>query len=324
VIDGQGEVETISAGSYASARRGGGSGGTVAVVNAFGTIVPGRSSRDSNPVFGGMNVGSTSLADRLEDLREDDAVDAIVIRINSPGGSAAASDVIWHAIKRTAAEKPVIASLGDIAASGGYYIAAATDTIVAQKTTLTGSIGVFSLLLDISGLMEDKLGLTHDAVKTAPHADMFSGLRALTTREREILQQDVDRTYERFKGLVSDGRSLPLPAVEAAAEGRIWAGSDALQLGLVDEIGGLRKATTIAAAKAGLGPDEFRIRTYPRHRGLFEQVSEWIETSSRAAFVTFAGRGSGDWYLRNAAMLSTISELHGQPQALLPMSVTVE
>lgn len=316
-------LNTVSVGNYAQASRGGGPNGTVAVVKAVGTIVPGRSSRDRNPVFGGANVGSESLAKTLKRLQEDDSIDAVVLRINSPGGSAAASDVIWQAVKQTGEAKPVVASLSDIAASGGYYIAAGADTIIAERTTLTGSIGVFSLLLDLSGLMEDKLGVTHDVLKSGPYADMFSGLRTLTEHERSILRDDVDRTYERFKGLVSEGRKMTRAEVEAAAQGRIWAGVDALRLGLIDTLGGLQEAIQIAAASANLEEGEYTVRTYPGPRGFLERLSEWVGTTAPEVLSRFSIWRVQQWLTMHGRILQAASDLQGSPQAMFPMTVTV-
>lgn len=325
LIETEGRLKTISAGDYArSSGAQGGTAGTVAVVNAFGTIMPGRSSRDANPLFGGTNIGSASFERTLKKIRDDDSIDAVVIRINSPGGSAAASDVIWHAIKRTAEVKPVVASLGDIAASGGYYIAAAAGTIVAERTTLTGSIGVFTLLLNVSGLLEDKIGLTHDAIKSGPYADMFTGLRSLSDHERAILADGVDRTYDRFTALVASGRGMSIEDVHSVAQGRIWAGADALRLGLVDTLGGLYDATKIAALSAGLDEGSYRVQTYPRPRGLFEQLSEFVESTGASILDRFSRSGPAEWFAMHVRLLDAVSDVHGTPQALLPMTVSVE
>lgn len=320
-----GRLSMISVGDYARASSSiGETAGTVAIVNAFGTIVSGRSSRDRSPMFGEVNVGSATLENTLRRIRDDDSIDAVVVRINSPGGSAAASDVIWHAIKRTAEVKPVVASLGDVAASGGYYIAAAADSIIAEQTTITGSIGVFTLLLNVSGLLEDKIGLTHDAVKSGPYADMFTGLRSLSDNERAILADGVDRTYDRFTELIAEGRDMSAEEVQSVAQGRIWAGSDAHRLGLVDTLGGLYDALQIAALAAGLERNEFRVRTYPRPRGLFEQMTEMVETASASLVTRLTGEGPGKWFTMHARVLNTVSDLHGRPQTMLPMTMSVE
>ena len=324
--DSESRLRTISVGDYArsNSAAGGGSGGTIAVVNAFGTIVSGKSGRDAHPVFGGSNVGSETLARTLKRIREDDHIDAVVLRINSPGGSAAASDVIWHAVKRTAAEKPVVASMGDVAASGGYYIAVAADTIVAESTTLTGSIGVFALLLNISGFLEGKIGLTHDAVKTGPYADMFTGLRPLSEHERKILADGVDRVYDRFTVLVAEGRAMPVSEVHDVAQGRIWAGSDALQVGLVDTLGGLHDATRIAAEMAGLDEGEYRIRTYPAPRGLLEQLGELVEATAAAVIDYIPVGGAPEWFAAQGRLLRAMDEMNGTVQARLPVTVSVD
>ncbi|MFV1980341.1 MAG: signal peptide peptidase SppA [Rhodothermia bacterium] len=321
----EGWLRTTFVDAYARSNPGsGGTEGTVAIVNAFGTIVSGKSSRDGNPLFSGTNVGSATLTEFLKKVRDDESIDAVVVRINSPGGSAAASDVIWRAIKKTGEVKPVVASLGGVAASGGYYIAAAADTIIAERTTLTGSIGVFTLLLNVSGLLEDKIGLTHDAIKSGPYADMFTGLRSLSDNERAILADGVDRTYDRFTALVAEGRGMPIEDVHSIAQGRIWAGSDALRLGLIDTLGGLYDAVRIAALAAGLGEDNYGIRTYPRPRGLFEQLTELVESTGASVLDRFSGSGPAEWFAMHVRVLNAASDIHGSPQAMLPMTVSVE
>ncbi len=321
----EGRLRTTFVRAYArSMGNTGGTEGTIAIVNAFGTIVSGKSSRDGNPLFSGTNVGSETLTEFLKKVRDDKSIDAVVVRINSPGGSAAASDVIWRAIKRTAGVKPVVASLGDVAASGGYYIAAAADTIVAERTTLTGSIGVFTLLLNVSGLLEEKIGLTHDAIKSGPYADMFTGLRSLSDYERAILADDVDRTYDRFTKLVAEGRGMSIEEVHSIAQGRIWAGSDALRLGLIDTLGGLHDAVRIAALAAGLEEGSYRILTYPRSRGLLEQLTELVESTGASVIDRLSGSGPAEWFAMHVRLLKAVSDIHGSPQAMLPMAVTVE
>ena len=301
-----------------------GSDGTIAVVNLLGTIMPGRSGRDDNPLFGGSDVGSKSVTEMLKKLREDNTIDAVVVRINSPGGSAAASDVIWRAVAQTAEIKPVIASLGDVAASGGYYIAAGADIIVADPTTITGSIGVFSLLLDVSGLMEEKIGLTHEAVTTGPHADMLTGLRPLTDRERTMLTSDVDEIYDRFTRIVSDDRDLDLDRVLEISQGRVWSGYDALKIGLVDSLGGLETALGVAADAAGLDLDNVEVTIYPRPQGLFEAFFEVMGTAKADILTRIGWDGPAGWLVRQTETLHEIKSLHGNPQARLPVSVIVE
>lgn len=221
----------------------------VAVLYADGQIYDGQG--------GGGNIFGNTLAAQLRELRLDEKVAAVVVRVNSPGGSALASDVIWREMELLKAEKPVIVSMGQYAASGGYYISAPADAILADKMTLTGSIGVFGRFFYTTDALKNKLGVTLDAVRTNRSAGMGS-TAPLTAAERASILRSVDRVYETFTGLVAKGRNLPIETVLDIAGGRIWSGSDALSIGLVDGLGGLKSAIAVAADKAGLGED-FRI-----------------------------------------------------------------
>lgn len=219
----------------------------VAIVYASGQIFDGEG---YDAVYG------NTLAATLRGVRMDDKVKAVVVRVNSPGGSALASDVIWREMELLKAEKPVIVSMGQYAASGGYYISCPADAIVADRTTLTGSIGVYGMIPDFSGLMRKKLGITVDGVKTNASADM-STLRPLSEQERRMLNRSVDRVYETFTSYVAAGRNLPLERVLEIAGGRVWSGVDAERIGLVDACGGLKTAIGVAVEKAGLA--DYRI-----------------------------------------------------------------
>ena len=221
----------------------------VAVVYADGQIVDGEGY--------GKEIYGNTLAAKIAGVRDNEKVKAVVLRVNSPGGSALASDVIWREIELLRAEKPVIVSMGSYAASGGYYISCGADAIVADKTTLTGSIGVFGMFLRLEDALKNKLGITFDAVRTNTSADM-GVMRPLTGTERAAIMRSVDEVYETFTSYVAEGRNLPLEKVLDIAGGRVWSGTDALALGLVDTNGGLKTAIAIAADKAELG-DKFRI-----------------------------------------------------------------
>ena len=220
----------------------------VAILYADGSIVDGSGTDD---VYG------YTLSGQLRDLRLDDKVAAVVLRVNSPGGSALASDLIWREMELLKAEKPVIVSMGSYAASGGYYISAPADVIVADRMTLTGSIGVFGQYLYTADALKNKLGITIDAVKTNRSAGMGT-TSPLTPTERAAIMRGVDRVYTRFTGLVAEGRNLPLDRVLEIAGGRVWSGTDALSIGLIDAYGGLKTAIALAADKAELG-DDFRV-----------------------------------------------------------------
>lgn len=219
----------------------------VAIIYADGQIIDGE---------GGEGiVGGATTADQIRRAREDKDVKAVVLRVNSPGGSALASDVMWRELKLLGEEKPIVVSMSNYAASGGYYISAPADYIVANRTTLTGSIGVFGLIVSGKDVLEDKLGVTVDVAKTNPHADMGTLFRPLTSGEMAFMQRSVEDVYKTFVGLVSEGRGMTYEAVNAIGEGRVWSGVDAKKIGLVDEFGGLNRALQIAAERAELGDD---------------------------------------------------------------------
>lgn len=255
--------------------------GEIAIVYASGTIMSGRSS--DSPFGGSATVGSETFVEAMRTARETDRVNAVVLRIDSPGGSAAASEVMLREISLTSAEKPVIISMGSTAASGGYWIATGGDAIVASPLTLTGSIGVFSMLFDAGGFFEDRIGVTFDAVRTSPYADLFSGVRPLTDGERDMLQRWTDETYQQFLRRVADSRSMEVSSVDEIGEGRVWSGRDAHRLGLVDEIGTLSDAVALAAERAGLEERSYTTRILPRPKTLLEQINENLSSQVRHA-----------------------------------------
>ena len=227
----------------------------VGIVYAEGQIFDGIGEDD--------NVYSANLVEVLKKARNDNNIKAVVFRVNSPGGSALASDVIWREVELLRQQKPVIVSMGSYAASGGYYISSSADAIVSDRLTLTGSIGVFGLLVEGKNLLNYKLGLTTDVVKTNSSADFGDnilglGVRKITDAERKTLLRSVDKVYETFTSRVSNGRNLPMERVLEIAQGRVWSGRRAVELGLVDANGGLREAIAIAADKAGI-IDNFRV-----------------------------------------------------------------
>jgi protease-4 len=264
------------------------------------------------------------LIEALREIDEDDRVKAVVLRIDSPGGSGPASDVVYRAVEQTASTKPVIASFGGVAASGGYFIAAGADSIVADASTITGSIGVFSLAVDVSELLNDKLGITFDAVKTAPSADMFSGLRALTAFERRILETGVDRMYDRFTKVVAEGRGLRMTEVLALAEGRAWSGKQASTNGLVDRMGTLDDAIDMAARAAAVDSVGYRIRIYPRERTLLERLWQFASTTeSRVLGDAFDGSVTSP-AVRQIRLLHELERMHGSVEARMPHSISIE
>lgn len=240
--------------------------GRVAVVYAEGEIVDGEGAPG--------NVGGSRFARELRMLRQDPDVKAIVLRVNSPGGSASASEEIQREIRLARQKKPVVVSMGSYAASGGYWISTYGDRIFAEPTTITGSIGVFGLMFNVKELANN-LGITFDSVKTGRFADAMSISRPKTDAEIAVIQRSVDWIYDQFVSKVADSRKLDRQFVEDIAQGRVWSGIEAKKLGLVDEIGGLDAALHYAAGKAGLG-DSFRVSEFPRKKELGEAIAEMI------------------------------------------------
>ena len=243
--------------------------GKVAIVYAEGEIVDGTGNSD------GVVYGDKTSR-MLRRIREDDSIKAVVLRINSPGGSVSASEAIEREVRLTQKIKPVVVSMGTVAASGGYWISTNTERVFAEPTTITGSIGVFGMYLNFQGLANDKLGLTFDTVKTGKFADSNTVARPKTPEELALFQSFVDWVYDQFIGKVSESRKLSRAAVQEIAQGRVWSGQEALKLGLVDEIGGLSAAVKYAAAKAGLG-NNFRIAEYPRKKQFAEMFTQAFE-----------------------------------------------
>ena len=214
----------------------------IEVIYAEGQIVQGTSEQGT--------LGSSTLADQLAEARLDEEVKAVVLRVNSPGGSALASEVIWREMELLRQQKPVIVSMGDYAASGGYYISAPADAIIADATTLTGSIGVFGLMFNAEKALNNKLGITIDVAKTNPSADMGMPFRAVSSTERSKIMRSIEQVYSTFVNHVADGRNMTFDSVDAIGQGRVWTGNDGNRIGLVDEIGGLKYAIAVAADKA--------------------------------------------------------------------------
>jgi protease-4 len=230
----------------------------IALIYAEGDIVDGEGEEN--------NIGGDRYRALIRKARLDKSVRAIVLRVNSGGGSALASETIWRELEVARQDgKPVIVSFGDVAASGGYYIACGADSIFASPNTITGSIGVFGVIPDMQDFFRNKLGVTFDAVKTAPYADAGTVTRPLNEGERRIIQNSIDRIYAQFKQRVAQGRRRDTAYIDSIAQGRVWSGADALRLGLVDRIGGLQQAIASAARLAKL--NDYGIKEYPESRG---------------------------------------------------------
>lgn len=240
------------------------SGNIVAVYYAFGEIVD-----QPVPASSGEAIVGTEVIRDLRKLKDDDDVKAVVLRVNSPGGSAFASEQIWHAVKELKAKKPVIVSMGDYAASGGYYISCIADSIVAEPTTLTGSIGIFGMFPNIKGLT-DKLGVTTDVVKTNKFSDFGEMTRPFNEDEKTLMQMMIARGYNTFVGRCAEGRQMKKEAIEKIAEGRVWTGEAAKKIGLVDVLGGMDKALEIAVKKAKI--DSYTVINYPDKKDFFASI----------------------------------------------------
>ena len=251
---------------------------SIGIVYAEGQVFDGEGEDD--------NVYSVNVSKTLRKAREDKDIKAVVFRVNSPGGSALASDVIWREVELLRKEKPVIVSMGSYAASGGYYISAGADAIVADKLTLTGSIGVFGMLLEGEDMLNKKLGLTTDVVKTGAAADfganvMGVGVRKITDLERKTLLRSVDKVYDTFTTKVANGRNLPIDKVLELAQGRVWSGTRAVELGLADANGGLREAIAIAADKAGV-VENFRVTEVLEDLSPMAQMMQQLNMQAKA------------------------------------------
>ena len=239
------------------------SGNVIAVYYAYGEIDGGSSASTDE------GINSEKVIKDLRKLKDNENVKAVVLRVNSPGGSAYGSEQIWYAVNQLKKEKPVIVSMGDYAASGGYYISCNADTIVAEPTTLTGSIGIFGMMPNAKGLTE-KLGVNFDVVKTNPYADFGNLTRPMNDGEKGLMQMYVNNGYKLFLTRCSDGRGISMEELDKIAQGRVWTGSTAKELGLVDELGGLDKALEIAIAKAGV--DAYTVMSYPKKEGFLESL----------------------------------------------------
>ncbi|MBM3170800.1 MAG: signal peptide peptidase SppA [Bacteroidetes bacterium] len=278
----------------------------VAILVAEGDIVDGKSSQ-------GM-VGSTSLNQSIRELRENDDVKAVVLRVNSPGGSALASELMWRELALLKAKKPVVVSMGNLAASGGYYISCHASKVFANPTTITGSIGVFGLLFNAKGLLNEKLGVTTDTINLHANGDFPTGSRPLREREKEVLEKMVTRIYGEFTQRVANGRSMKVDMVDSIGQGRVWSGEQAKQLGLVDGLGGLKEAVQEAAKLAKVS--YYTTAVYPKPVDPFEAFFEGLSENSKA-LLKKEGLGFGIEWL---ALLKKVENMQGV-NARLPFDI---
>lgn len=280
----------------------------IAVIYAMGDVIEGEGQEG--------NIGSDRISAALRKARKDSTVKAIVFRVNSPGGSALASEVIWREVKLASAVKPVITSMGDLAASGGYYISCAADTIVASPNTITGSIGVFGMLVNVQPLLSKKIGITTDIARTNRFSDFGSAFRPLAPEEKEAIQASIESIYSTFVKHVAEGRKMKEATVDSIGQGRIWSGVNALKLGLVDVLGGLDKAIEIAAAKAHL--KEYRIVDMPQLEDPYTQLLKSLSDNAESKYLQ---RTLGDSYVYYQTIQNI---LHSQGiLARMPYAVTI-
>lgn len=246
-----------------------------ALVYGAGNVVQGEGGRGSGPKF-----ASDPTVDAIESAVDDDSITAIVLRLDSPGGSGSAAEQMWRAVRRAREHKPVIASMSDLAASAAYYVASGADHIVAEAGTYTGSIGVFVVRPSIGGLL-DKLDIGHETLLRGSHADMLAMMRPMSPETRKLFYDDVEGSYAQFVQRVAEGRGLDVSAVDPIARGRVWTGDQARVRGLVDEIGGLREAVLAAKAKVGLDPkDDVELVALPAPKPLLQQIGESLGGAS--------------------------------------------
>jgi protease-4 len=263
-------------------------------------------------------VASDDYKELIRKARLDKSVKAIVLRVNSPGGSALASDVIWREVSLAKKEKPVVVSMGDVAASGGYYIACNANKVFANASTITGSIGVFSIVPNIESFLKNKVGITSDRVRTGPFADMGSMDRALTEPEKKFFQSSTDSIYNTFKSRVSEGRNRDLEYVDSIAQGRVWTGTRGLTVGLVDEIGTLSDAIEAAASMAKV--KSYKLKEYPEKKNILEQL---FNNYKRTVSLQLIESELGADQVFMMQQVKKVKSMIGVPQAKLPYAITV-
>lgn len=311
-IDRHKKINFVSLGKYAKAvdftPNG---GGRIAIIYAEGEIIDGKGKE-------GTTIGSDEYKNLIRKVRLDKNIKAIVLRVNSPGGSALASEEIWREISIAKKEKPVVVSFGDVAASGGYYISCNADSIFAEPNTITGSIGVFGIIPNMKKFFNDKLGITFDGVKTGPFADMPTASRPLNAAEKQIVQNSIDTIYNTFKERVAEGRRLPLQVVDSIAQGRVWTGQRAVQIGLVDKLGNINDAVACAARMSK--QKEYTLREYPEKTNFIEEL---LKNYKEEVKVTSIKEEIGEEQYNILQQLKNIKSMVGMPQARLPFELSI-
>lgn len=280
------------------------SGNQIAMIYASGEINGGQG--DDN------TIGSERISATLRKARLNDKVKAVVLRVNSPGGSSLASDVIWREVSLTKKVKPVIVSMGDYAASGGYYISCAADSIFAEPNTVTGSIGIFAILPNMQNFLNNKLGITFDGVKTGKFADLGDVSRPLTPEEHAILQDEINHGYDDFTKAVAAGRNKSQEYINSIGQGRVWTGEQALKIGLVDRLGNINDAIASAAKKAKL--KDYKVVAYPEQKSFFKGLGDDVQTRVKTHMLKSELGDSYQYY----SQLQTLQGMIRVPQARLP------
>lgn len=310
------KVPLISERKYATSLGSRGKGSDrVAVVYASGDIVGGRGD--------GTQIAADDMAAVLKKVRLDDKIKSVVFRIDSRGGSSLASDIIWREAKLLAEAKPLIVSMSDVAASGGYYIATPARKIVAEPTTITGSIGVFGLIPNAKELLNNKLGIEFDYVGTGKHSDIGRIDRDLTETEREYIESIIDKIYDTFLDRVAEGRNMTKEQVHEVAQGRVWTGVMAKEVGLVDELGGLEKAIELAAAEAEL--EDYKLREYPRAKDPIQAIVNKMQgkTQLKTQLKEMTENTGFDSYIEQLDLVNRWGTQHSV-QAMMPYDITVK
>jgi len=305
------DLKFMKIGKYAKSPESGkkSSADRIAVIYASGNIISGEGDENS--------IGSERISKAIRKARLDDKVKAVVLRVNSPGGSALASDVIWREMLLTKKVKPVVVSMGDVAASGGYYISCAADKIYAYPNTITGSIGVFGIIPNMKEMFNKNLGITFDEVKTNPYADYIPVTRPMNDGEKRIITREIETIYSTFTTHVSEGRKMTVAQVDSIGQGRVWSGVDAKRIGLVDEFGGLNDAIKEAARLAKL--KDYRTMDLPEQKDTFEQLMEAFSGDNTSVFLKKELGAAYPYF----SYLSRMSHMEGI-QALMPYEFDIK
>jgi protease-4 len=305
-------INFVSAGKYADAEDFQQSGNEkIAVIYAEGTIMDGKGERD--------RIGGETYRNHIRKARMDKSVKAIVLRINSGGGSASASEQMWREVELAKKVKPVIVSFGDVAASGGYYMACGANTIFAQPNTITGSIGVFGVIPNMEKFFNNKLGVTFDEVSTSPDAGMMTVTKPLSPSQRNYIQNAIDTIYSQFKTRVASGRNKSMQFVDSIAQGRVWSGTRAVELGLVDHLGGIEDAIAAAAKEAKI--TSYRLKEYPGKQTFFEML---FGDDSESKKETLIKNELGEEGYKTYSAIRNIKQFVGVAQAKMPFEIIIE